>query len=247
MRNGRKGNGRQRGAWPVSLLEPVTFPGSAGARPPYGRQAIADARRPSQRPRVYRFGKPETARNAVRRSDAGCASGSFFGGSCGESTAPGAASTARAGVRVSFAGRSAVLRRGRSGPACLRNALRCSCRAVACGDRGVSFDMGRRPLVRRRWCRGSPFPARPGCLPGPATTSFATTVPASIKDSALSRRAPRAVRRSREVAALPCSMPMPPVLTGRPMAHPDSPPPPFSRVAHPCPMPVHLPGDSRMP
>ena len=56
--------------------------------------------------------------------------------------------------------------------------------------------------------------------PGPATTSVATTVSASIKDSALSRRAPRLFRRSREAAALPCSMPMPPVLTGRPMAHP---------------------------
>ena len=43
----------------------------------------------------------------------------------------------------------------------------------------------------------------------------------------MSRRAPRVVRRSREAAALPCSMPMPPVLTGRPMAHPvDSPPSP---------------------
>ena len=44
---------------------------------------------------------------------------------------------------------------------------RCSCRAVACGDRGVSCDMGRRPLVRRRWHRGSPFPARQG-MPPPA-------------------------------------------------------------------------------
>ena len=44
---------------------------------------------------------------------------------------------------------------------------RCSCRAVACGDRGVSCDMGRRPLVRRRWHRRSPFPARQG-MPPPA-------------------------------------------------------------------------------
>ncbi len=36
----------------------------------------------------------------------------------------------------------------------------------------------------------------------------------------LSRRAPRCFRRSREAAALPCSMPTPPVLTGRRMAHP---------------------------
>ena len=37
--------------------------------------------------------------------------------------------------------------------------------------------------------------------PGPATASVAATVPASIKDSASSRRAPRAFRRSREAAA----------------------------------------------
>jgi len=55
-----------------------------------------------------------------------------------ESTAPGAASAARAGVWFSVAGRSAVLRRRRFGPALLRNAPRCSCLAVACGDRGVS-------------------------------------------------------------------------------------------------------------
>ena len=35
-----------------------------------------------------------------------------------------------------------------------RKALRCSCRAVACGGPGVSRDSGRRPLVRRRWRRG---------------------------------------------------------------------------------------------
>ena len=39
---------------------------------------------------------------------------------------------------VSFAGRSAVFRRRRFGPALLREAPRCSCPAVACGDRGVS-------------------------------------------------------------------------------------------------------------
>ena len=91
----------------------------------------------------------------------------FSVGAGRESTAPGAASAARAGVRVSFAGRSAVLR-GRFGPACLRDALRCSCLAVACGDPGVSCDMGRRPLVRRRWRRASPFPARQGMPPPPA-------------------------------------------------------------------------------
>ena len=44
---------------------------------------------------------------------------------------------------------------------------RCSCRAVACGDRGVSRDMGLRPLVRRRWRRGSPSPECQG-MPPPA-------------------------------------------------------------------------------
>ena len=57
-----------------------------------------------------------------------------------------------------------------------------------------------------------------------------------------SRRARRVPRRSREAAALPrwdaeC----------RPAAHPDPPPPPWSAsgMAHPCPMPVHLPGELR--
>ena len=60
------------------------------------------------------------------------------GGKRERSTAPGAASAARAGVRISVAGRSAVFRRRRYGPALLREAPRCSCPAVACGDRGVS-------------------------------------------------------------------------------------------------------------
>ena len=79
--------------------------------------------------------------------------------------------------------------------------------------------------------------------PDPATTSVATTVPASIKDCYLSRRAPRAFRRSREAAALPCSMPMPPVLTGRPMAHPSIRPRRLKcgDVTNPC-LPVHHPG-----
>ncbi len=103
--------------------------------------------------------RTRTARNTMRRSDAGRASGSLFGGNGRESGAPGAASAARAGVRFSFAGRSPDLRRGRSGPALLRAAPRCSCGAVTCGDRGVSRDMGRRPLVRRRWRPGAREPA----------------------------------------------------------------------------------------
>ena len=56
----------------------------------------------------------------MRRSDAGCVSGSFFRRERKESAAPGAASAARAGVRTSFAGRSGSARR-QSGP---RNELR---------------------------------------------------------------------------------------------------------------------------
>ena len=87
-----------------------------------------------------------------------------------------------------------------------------------------------------------------GCLPRPRDRLGRHDSSGFDQGLLWSRRAPRVVRRSREAAALPCSMPVPPVLTCRPMAHPvDPPPPPFSRVAHPCPMPVHLPGDSRMP
>ena len=54
-----------------------------------------------------------------------------------------------------------------SDPHCCVKPQRCSCRAVACGDRGVSCDMGRRPLIRRRWRHGSPFPVCQG-MPPPA-------------------------------------------------------------------------------
>ncbi len=80
---------------------------------------------------------------------------------------------------------------------------RCSCRAVACGGRGVSCDMGRRPLVRRRWRLGSPFPARRGCLPGPATASVAATASASIKDAEIVPSCParcQMISRSRRAA-----------------------------------------------
>ena len=105
---------------------------------------------------------------------------------------------------VSFAGRSAVLRRGRSGPALLRCALRCSCRAVACGDpRRVVPDVGRWPLVRRRWRHGCGvlFTARPRCLPGPRDRLVRHDSVGFDQGLAVSRRTPRAVRRSREVAA----------------------------------------------
>ena len=186
MRNGCKGNGRQRGAWPVSLLEPLTFPGSAGARPPYGRQAIAPARRPRQRPRVEQFGKWETARNAVRRSGARCARGSFFGGSGRESTAPGAASAARAGVsRLVLLGDPPSLDEDDSDPHCCVK----PCDAVAvpslAATRGASF-----PTLAAGLLFGDDGVVVPVfSLPHdrdaslvPATASPAATVQASIKD-----------------------------------------------------------------
>ena len=74
------------------------------------------------------------------------------------------------GRRGSFsvAGRSAVFRRKRYGPALLRKAPRCSCPAVACGDRGVSDSTWAAascsaPMASRLRCLST---VRPGCLPG---------------------------------------------------------------------------------
>ena len=138
----------------------------------------------------------------MRRSGAKCASGSFFGGSCGESTAPGAALAAWAGVGISFAGRSAVLRRGRSGPALLREAPK---------DAVAVPSLAATAACLATWADGLLFGddgVLAAVLPHDRDASLAaataTTVSASIKDSAFSRRIPRVVRRSREAAALPC-------------------------------------------
>ncbi len=69
-------------------------------------------------------------------------------------------------------------------PHCCVKPQGCSCRAVACGDRGVSCDMGRRPLVRRRWRCGSPFPVCQG-MPPPAPRP-----PRSPRQSRLRSRTP---------------------------------------------------------
>ena len=153
----------------------------------------------------------------------------FSEGTGGNLPRPAPRQAARAGVWLSFAGRSAVPRRGRCEPAFLPQ--RCSCRAVACGDRGVSCDMGRRPLVRRRWRCGHGFlnrmarDASPGCRHYLARRDSS----ASIKDSALSRRAPGTFRRFHGAAALP----RPDVTYSRPMPawriRPDSPLPPVMR------------------
>ena len=95
------------------------------------------------------------------------------------------------------------------------------------------------PMASRlRWSTRNAGDASPAA----AIVSIASTASASIKDAETSRRARRVPRRSREAAALPrwdaeC----------RPAAHPDPPPPPWSTsgMAHPCPMPVHLPGELR--
>ena len=60
-----------------------------------------------------------------------------------------------------------------------------------------------------------------------------------------SRRAPRAVRWSRQAAALPCLDAS--ALSVKDSTHPIRPcPPPSGSMANPCHMPVHLPGHSRM-
>ena len=157
-----------------------------------------------------------------------------------ESTAPGAASAARAGVRFSVAGRSAVLRRRRFGPALLREAPRCSCLAVACGDRGVSNSTwaggllfgadGVAATVSRDRVRPG-MPPRPPRLPqAPRQSRPRCRTPSS------SRRAPRTFRTSREAAACRVWMSTPPAI-GR-LAHPVRFAPAARRssgVAHPCP------------
>ncbi len=119
----------------------------------------------------------------MRRSDARCASGSFFGGCRRESAAPGAASAARAGVRFSFAGRSAVLRRGRCGPALLRVApkMQLPCRRLRRPRRVLRHGPAAScsaPMASQVSVSGTPGDASPG----PATASVAATGPASIKD-----------------------------------------------------------------
>ena len=56
------------------------------------------------------------------------------------------------------------------------------------------------------WLRGLSTAHAGNASPAAATASVAATVAASIKDSALSRRAPRVARWSREAAALPRRM-----------------------------------------
>ena len=161
------------------------------------------------------------------------------GGERGRSTAPGAASAARAGVRISFAGRSAVFRRRRYGPALLREAPRCSCPAVACGDRGVSDST---------WAAGLLFGADGVAVTvsvdhtagdaslATATASSATTVSASMQDAFFVPSCPANVPEVSRGRRLPHLMSTPPAI-GR-MAHRVRSAPAArqsSGMAHPCP------------
>ena len=156
------------------------------------------------------------------------------------STAPGARQRPGPAYEVSFAGRSAVLRRRQFGPALLREATRCSCLAVACGDRGVSNST---------WADGLLFGAdgvaatvsldrvRPGMPPRPPRLPQAPRQSRlRCRTSAASRRAPRIFRTSREAAVCRVWMSTPPAI-GR-LAHPVRSAPAARRssgVAHPCP------------
>ena len=174
---GRKGRSC---AWPPSRRVTSKSPMHAGVASSLDRHARV-ARRARQRRRVYQSSKKgHEPRRAGRPAGASVAGGEHEG-----STAPGAASAARAGVRISFAGRSAVFRRRRFGPALLRKAPRCSCPAVACGDRGVS---------KSTWAAGLLFGADGVAVTvsvdrtardasqATATTSIASTVSASMQD-----------------------------------------------------------------
>ena len=133
--------------------------------------------------------------------------------------APGAASAARAGVSFSFAGRSVVFRRRRFGPALLRKAPRCSCPAVACGDRGVSDST---------WAAGLLFGAD-----GVAVT---VSVDRTAGMPSLSPPCPANVPEVSRDRRLPCLMSMSPAI-GR-MAHRIQFAPAARRssgMAHPCP------------
>ena len=196
---GRKGRSC---AWPPSrrvTSKSPTHAGVASSLDPYARVA----RRARQRRRVYQFGKKcHEPRRAGRPAGA-----SVVGGEREGSTAPGAASAARAGVRISFAGRSAVFRRRRFGPALLREAPRCSCPAVACGDRGVS---------KSTWAAGLLFGADGVAVTvsldrtardasqATATTSNATTVSASMQDICRVPSCPANIPNVSRDRRLPC-------------------------------------------
>ena len=223
-------------AWPPSRGVTSKSPMHAGAASslvPHARLA----RRARQRRRVYQSGKGTAANRG------GPGAGRRIGGRCaarGIYRARRRVSGPGRRESVSFAGRSAVFRRRRFGPALLREAPRCSCLAVACGDRGVSNSTwadgllfgadGVAATVSRDRVRPG-MPPRPPRLPqAPRQSRLRCGTPS------LSPRASRTFRTSREAAACRVWMSTPPAI-GR-LAHPVRFAPAARRpsgVAHPCP------------
>ena len=183
------------------------------------------AHRARQRRRVYQSGKGR----ATNRGGPGRRLAHRWPvGSARDRPRPAPRQRHRAGVRISVAGRSAVFRRRRFGPALLREAPRCSCPAVACGDRGVSDST---------WAAGLLFGADGVAVTvsvdrtagdaslATATTSSATTVSASMQDTFCVPSCPANVPEVSRGRRLPYAMSTTPAI-GR-LAHPvDSPPPP---------------------
>ena len=197
---GRKGRSC---AWPPSRGVTSKSPmhaGVASSLEPHARVA----RRARQRRRSCQSGK---GRATNRGGPGGRQTHRWPVGSARDLPRPAPRQRPGPAYEVSFAGRSAVFRRRRFGPALLRKAPRCSCPAVACGDRGVSDST---------WAAGLLFgadgvavtvsvdrTARDASL-ATATTSNATTVSASIKDSFFVPSCPASFPKVSRGRRLPC-------------------------------------------
>ena len=229
---GRKGRSC---AWPPSRRVTSKSPmhaGVASSLDPHARVAP----RARQRRRVYQSGKGR----ATNRGGPGDRPVDRWPvGSASDLPRPAPRHAARAGVRISVAGRSTVFRRRRFGPALLREAPRCSCPAVACGDRGVSDST---------WAAGLLFGADGVAVTvsvdrtardasqATATASNTTTVSASMQDAFSVPSRPANIPEVSRGRRLPYSMSTTPAI-GR-LAHPVRFAPAARRsssMAHPCP------------
>ena len=202
----------------------------------WGQGSARLARRARQRRRCHQSGKG----SATNRGGSGGRQAHRWP-VCSARDLPRPAPRQRPGpaYEVSFAGRSAVLRRRRFGPALLREAPRCSCPAVACGDRGVSDST---------WAAGLLFGADGVAVTvshdrtawdaslATATTSSATTVSASMQDFCRVPSCPANLPNISRGRRLPYLMSTPPAI-GRPGASARSAPTArrSSGMAHPCP------------
>ena len=222
-------------AWPPSQGVTSKSPMHAGVASSLGAH-VRVARRARQRRRVYQSGK---GRATNRGGPGGRRAHRWPVGSARDLPRPAPRQRPGPAYEVSFAGRSAVFRRRRFGPALLREAPRCSCPAVACGDRGVSDST---------WAAGLLFGADGVAVTvsvdrtagdaslATATTSSATTVSASIKDSFFVPSCPANVPEVSRGHRLPYLMSLSPA-SGR-MAHRVRFAPAAHRssgMAHPCP------------